>query len=109
MVETASDSKPALVSKLSTKLKDRILDDVENNAYAGDGFELDSDEHSNRASNAIIKPIAAAAAPLTRLQTKESVKSFGSRKLSDLYQAKAKVDTWNTNVTSPIRRVVPLK
>ena len=31
IAETVNDDKPALVSKLSTKLKDRILDEVEYN------------------------------------------------------------------------------
>ena len=74
-----------MVTAMGTKLKEMVLDEVENQAYAGDGFELDSDEHTNRANNAITKPIAAAAAPLTRLQTKDSLKSIGSRRLSDMY------------------------
>ena len=77
VAETVEVNQPSLVSKLSTKLKDRILDEVEYNAYAGDGFELDSDEQR---ANSITKPVAALPSSLNRLQTKESVKSFGGRR-----------------------------
>ena len=61
VTETAQ---PALISKLSTKLKDRVLDEVEYNAYAGDGFELDSE--IDRADT-ITKPIAGVSSSLNRL------------------------------------------
>ena len=60
----AETAKPALMTKLSTKLKDRVLDEVEYNAYAGDGFELDSE--IDRADT-ITKPVAAVSNSLNRL------------------------------------------
>ena len=105
IAETVNDDKPALVSKLSTKLKDRILDEVEYNQYAGDGFELDDDD----VNDAITKPIAPVSSSLNRLQTKDTSKSALGKKYTDLYQAKPKVDTWNTNISSPIRKIIPLK